>query len=381
MRYFATYLVYVAVFARALGWSQDSAPLPRLAWILLIAFGLILFSERAISRRLPWYPRLYTLVQAALVIAMLYSSPTADIFSMLFFPLSFQAVQFFHARIGFVCIGAFSLAMAGLLFFGLEWESGLTMILASSAANIMMGSFAHLICRTDQRRAENQRLFGDLQEAYRKLKDSAAQSEALAAAEERYRLVRELHDSLTQTLFSMNLATQAAQLVVQATPDAAREQLERLQDLSCHAVREVQALTDQRPRTALITGGLAAAVTELSKERLEQDGLQVTLEVSGTRELPEVVRENLYRIAQEALTNVIHHAGVREAAIRLCLDGPQASLEIHDTGCGFDVDVSPQSGGFGLTSMAQRARQVGWKLVILSQPGQGTTIWVQENAA
>ncbi len=381
MRYFATYLVYVAVFTRALGWSQDSAPIPRLAWILLIAFGLILFSERAISRRLPWYPRLYTLVQAALVIAMLYSSPTADIFSMLFFPLSFQAVQFFRARIGFVCIGAFSLAMAGLLFFGLEWESGLTMILASSAANILLGSFAHLIGRTDQRRAENQRLFGNLQEAYRKLKDSAAQSEALAAAEARYRLVRELHDSLTQTLFSMNLATQAAQLAIQGAPDTAAEQLERLQALSRNAAREVQSLTGQRPQSRLVEGGLSASLRSLCEQRLEQDGLQVMLEIRGARELPDVVQENLYRIAQEALTNVIRHAGVRAASVRLCLEGPQASLEIQDAGCGFDANASARSGGFGLNSMSQRALQIGWELVILSECGQGTRIRAEEHAA
>ncbi len=381
MRYFATYLVYVAVFARALGWSQDSAPIPRLAWTLLIVFGLVLFGERAVSRRLPWYPRLYTVVQSALVIAILYSCPTVDIFSLLFFPLSFQAVQFFRARIGFLCIGAFSLAMAGMFFFGLEWESGLTMILASSAANILLGSFAHLIDRTDQRRAENQGLFGNLHEAYLRLKDSAAQSEALAAAEERYRLVRELHDSLTQTLFSMNLATQAAQLAIPGIPDVAAEQLERLQALSRNAVREVQSLTGQRPQTLLPVGGLVTSLRSLCEERLEQDGLHVMLEIKGTRELPEAVQSTLYRIAQEALTNVIRHAGVRAASVRLCLEGPPASLEIQDAGCGFDANAASRSDGFGLKSMAQRARQIGWKLVVLSECEQGTMIRAEEHAA
>ena len=108
--------------------------------------------------------------------------------------------------------------MAGMFLFGLEWEAGLTIVLAGSGANVLMGSFAHLIARTEQRRQENQRLFGDLQEAYRQLKDSAAQAEALAAATERHRLVRELHDSLTQTLFSMNLAVQSAQLSFAEVP-------------------------------------------------------------------------------------------------------------------------------------------------------------------
>ena len=169
MRYSATYLVYIAVFARALGWSQDSAPIPRLAWILLVVFGLILFSERAVSLRLPWYPRPYILMQSALVVAMLYSAPTVDFFPMLFYPLSFQAVQFFGARVGFACIAGFSLAMAGMFLFGLEWESGLTMILGSSGADVLLGSFAHLIRRTEQRRAENQSLFGSLQQMTERL--------------------------------------------------------------------------------------------------------------------------------------------------------------------------------------------------------------------
>jgi len=174
MGYFATYLVYIAVLARALGWSQDSPPIPAPVWILLLFFGLILFSEQALSRRLPWYPRLYTLVQSGLVTAMLYSAPTADFFTMLFFPLSFQVVKFFRARIGFLWIGVFSLTMAGMFLFGLEWEAGVTMILAGTGADVLMGSFAHLIARTEQRRQENQRLFGDLQKAYRGLKDSAS---------------------------------------------------------------------------------------------------------------------------------------------------------------------------------------------------------------
>ena len=379
MGYFATYLIYAAVLARALGWSQDSAPIPLPAWIMLVIFGLILFTERMLSRRLPWYPRVYTLVQSGLVIAMLYSAPTVDIFPMLFLPLSFQAVQFFHNRIGFLWIGAFSLAMTGMFLFGLEWESGLTMILANSGANVLMGSFAHLIERTEQRRKENQQLFANLQAAYRQLKDSATQTEALAAAEERHRLVRELHDSLTQTLFSMNLAAQAAQLAIQEAPDLADEHLDRLQTLSRSAAGEVQALTGQRPQALPVQDGLDAALRRLSRERLKQDGLKVAVEVTGTRELPESVQENLYRITQEALTNVIHHAGVSQASVRLRLESPCASLEVEDSGCGFYLDGSSRSGGFGLTGMAERARQIGWELEIQSRPGHGTLVRVKEN--
>ncbi len=378
MRYFTTYLIYIAVIARAIGWSLDTAPIPTTIWILLAIFGGILFSQRVLTRRFPLYPRFYTLVQSALVITMLYSAPTLDFLTMLFFPLSFQAVQFFPNWIGFAWIGGFSLAMAGMFLFGLEWQAGVTMIIAGSGANMLMGSFAHLIARTEQRRQENQCLFGELHEAYHQLKDSAAQVEALAAATERHRLVRELHDSLTQTLFSMNLAVQSVRLSIEEAPFQTDEHLTRLQTLTRSAASEVQALIGRAPHGSLAQGGLEAAVRHLAEERLAQDGLQVTIEAAGKRGLPELVVLNLYRIVQEAVNNVTRHAGVRQALVRLCLDSPIASLEISDEGRGFDLAGSKHADGFGLAGMAERASEIGWVLEVKSHPGLGTHIRVEE---
>ena len=378
MRYFATYLIYIAVIARAIGWNHETAPIPPAIWILLALFGVILVSQQGITRRFPLYPRLYTLVQSALVITMVYTAPTVDFLTLLFLPLSFQAVQFFHDRVGFAWIGAFILSMAGMILFGLEWEAGLTMVLTGGAANVLMGSFAHLITRTEHRRQENQGLFKDLQVTYRQLKDSAAQAEALAAATERHHLVRELHDSLTQTLFSMNLAVQSAQLSLAEGPLPTDEHLIRLQALALSAASEVQALTGQAPPPPLPQGGLAAALQRLAVDRLAQDGLQVTIEITGQRTLPEMVELNLYRIAQEALNNITRHAGVRQAQVRLCLESPLASLEVVDAGCGFDQAGSKYGNGFGLASMSERAGEIGWGLEVKSRPGLGTHIRVAE---
>ena len=376
MRSIITYLIYLAVLARAVGWNLESSAIPNPVWIMLIAYGLLLFSERLLTRRISTYPRFYILAQSALVIAMLYGGPMLDFIAMLFYPLSFQAVQFFPLRVGFACIGGYILAMAGMLLLGMEADPGISMVLSSGAVCILMGSFARLMQRTEVQRQENQRLFTGLQEAYRRLKDSAAQAEALAAAEERHRLVRELHNSLTQTLFSMNLAVQAAQLSFQEAPITADEHLTRLQALSRSAAAEVQALTGQIAPTAQI--GLEAALRQLAMERSSQDGLQVIVEAAGMRELPDEVSAALYRITQEALNNVSRHAGVPHAVVRFYPEQSPAFLEVADAGRGFDLESQSHSQGFGLTGMAERAKEIGWELIIVSQPGRGTTIRVEE---
>jgi len=380
MGYIATYLIYFAVITRAVGWNQETAPIQTAIWVLLAIFGVFLFTERELTRRFPLYPRVYTLLQSGMVIAMLYLAPTVDFLPMLFFPLSFQAVEFFHKWVGFSVIGIFSLAMIGMVLSGLEWEAAVTMVLANSAANVLMGSFAHLMRRTDQQRQENQRMFADLQKAYRQLKDSSAQAEALAAAEERHNLVRELHDSLTQTLFSINLAAQAAQLSAQSAPGEVPGHLARVQALTRNAAREVQTLTGQEPSHPIILEGLAAAIRRLADERLALDGLQVSLEVTGERELSGEVQAALYRIVQEALNNISRHASTRLAQVRLCLESPHASMEIEDAGIGFNLNNRSDTSGYGLVGMTERAAGIGWVLEIESQPGQGTHIRLKERA-
>jgi signal transduction histidine kinase len=111
----------------------------------------------------------------------------------------------------------------------------------------------------------------------------------------------------------------------------------------------------------------------------DREELQVTLKIAGDRALPEPVLAALYAIVQEALTNAARHAGVREATVRLNLVEPPAFLEVEDRGCGFVPQAVAGAGGhLGLTGMAERARDAGWRLVVDSEPGHGTRIRVEE---
>jgi signal transduction histidine kinase len=394
------YLIYVAVVLRGVV-RLDRMRSPGLVVALLAVHGLLLLFEtwlippkalpsaapaskaEAHPPSQPWLPFLYLLLQSALVTGLLLNRPVQDFYALLFMGLSIQAVLFFGRRLGFLCITGFTLAMTGPLAAAQEGSFfGLVMVLNYGGLCYLVGGYAHQVGQAQGARRHNQRLAGELQTAHRQLQDYAAQVEDLAGEQERGRLARELHDSVTQTVFSMNLTVQSARLLLERDPGRTAGQLERLEDLAASAMGEIQALISQlrpAPVAQVAVEGLPAALRRLAAERQVRDGLEVVVEVNGTRALKEAVAEGLYRIAQEALTNVVKHAGTHEASIRLNLGGDAAFLEIRDHGLGFDPPSAlGQHGHLGLGGMAERAREMGWKLWVESQPGRGTRVRVEE---
>ncbi len=383
MRVVATYLIYAAVLVRMAEEFDQNPPVRGIVVVLLAVYGLVMASEPLLTRRLRRYPLIYLILQSGLVVSLLIEAPDMDFLPMLFFPLSFQAVQFFKHRVGFVWIGGFILAMAGPLLIGWNWElPGLAMVLLFAGVNFMMGSSADLIERAGLARQENQRLLAEMEKAYRQLQEYAAQVEEYAGAQERSRLARELHDSVTQTLFSMNLAVQAAQMLAGREPTRVTGQLDRLQELAHAAAGEIQVLARQLQPPSSVGEGPVEALSRLADERRQRDGLQVHLEVIGlaqSKVLSGPVSTGLYRIAQEALNNVAKHAGTCQAVVRLSLESQPAFMEIEDDGAGFDPgQIARGIDHIGLPGMAERAREMGWRLSIDSQPGQGTRIRVEE---
>jgi signal transduction histidine kinase len=355
--------------------------------------SLILRSGGELLRGGPWVPLVYLLVQTCLVVGLLLVPPILDFFGLLFIPLSLQATFFLGRRLGFLCIGFFFLVMAGpMLIDEKGWIFGLTMTVLNTGFCLLFSGYAHQVQRAEAVREHNQQILGDLQVAHRRLQAYAVQVEGLAAERERGRLARELHDSVTQTVFSMNLTVQSVRLLLGRAPDRASGQLERLEELAASTMGEIQALVSQlRPRS-MAEEGLPSALRRLAAERQARDGLQVTVKVNGEvdggignipdvqQALPEAVAEGVYHIAQEALTNVAKHAGTGQATLRLKLDTGASSLEVEDGGLGFDPGLAlGQPGHLGLAGMAERAGEIGWSLSIESRPGCGTRVRVEEN--
>ena len=386
LRYGGVCLVYLAALVRA---STLYAGLPqqRLALGLLTLYGLLLLltiwlADAPGVPRIPGAWRLiYLLAQTAIVAALQSMPPRLEVLALLFVPLSLQAVIYYGRPLGFAWIVLFIAALTPAVVGKFDSTFvGLVMAAVYGGACLLMGYNADLISRADTGRRANERLIRELQTAHRELQDYAAQLEAFTASQTRRRLARELHDSAGQTIFGMNLASQTAAVLLQRDPARVPDQLDRLQALALSALREIQALTDQlRPRS-LAEGGLPAALRRLAAERAGRDGLTVRVEVSGERELPAAAAEGLCHIVQEALNNVVKHAGVTEAFVRLELTRP-ARLLVADQGAGFDPTVAlARAGRLGLAGMAERSRELGWRLTCDSAPGAGTRITVEETS-
>jgi signal transduction histidine kinase len=258
MRYIATYLIYATILVRTLSWHYAVAPVPSAVVVLLVVYGLVLASEAALARRLAGYALPYLLVQSGLTFTILLIAPAEiDFLFLLFIPLAFQAVMFYQRRVGFLWIGAFNLARAVplLLDRNLSLDDGVGILLFAGLGWVV-GNYAHLTRRAELAWQKNQQLLGELQGAHRQLQDYAAQVEGFAAVQERGRLARELHDSVTQTLFSMNLTVQAATLLAGKDSLQVAAQLDRLQELAGSALGEIQVLASQLRTRTLAEEGL-----------------------------------------------------------------------------------------------------------------------------
>jgi signal transduction histidine kinase len=204
------------------------------------------------------------------------------------------------------------------------------------------------------------------------------QSRELSVLSERNRLALELHDAVSQKLFSLVLTADAAATLLDRDADGARDQVLKLQELATQALDELRSLIFELRPPDLEHDGLCGA---LRKHVDVLRRLQPTeIAVEGDLELqPDPVRDQeVFRIAQEALQNALKHARASRIVLRLCGESGLLLLEVADDGVGFDPE-SPElrSRRLGLTSMEERAQRLGGRLEVRSAPGGGTTVHLE----
>ena len=220
----------------------------------------------------------------------------------------------------------------------------------------------------------------DITERERLERDLRRQAGELASSQERAHLARELHDSVTQALFSMTLVTRTVELQMSKDPDAAREKLVALRDLQREALAEMRALIFELRPGNLETDGLLPALRTHTAALQGRIGLPVVVTSDLTDRLPLEIEEVLYRIAQEALHNVVKHAAARQVEVVLHGRGSDVVLRIRDDGKGFD-QASVPDGHLGITGMRARADKIGASYQVTSRGGEGTTVEVVVPAA
>lgn len=220
----------------------------------------------------------------------------------------------------------------------------------------------------------------DISERERLESDLRSQAAELAASQERAHLARELHDSVTQALFSMGLTLRTLEILLETDPDAARNKLVELRELQKDALAEMRTLIFELRPSSLESDGLVQALRTHATAVQRRTGLDIVVDAEPIDRLPLAVEEALYRIGQEALHNVVKHANASHATIRIWRDGPSVRLSVTDDGSGFDPDAVPR-GHIGLIGMRQRADLIGGELTVSSRPGRGTVVEARVPAA
>lgn len=201
------------------------------------------------------------------------------------------------------------------------------------------------------------------------------QARAGAIAQERHRLARELHDSVTQSLYSLNLMVNAAMRFAEKDNfERATHYLDQLPAISQQALKEMRLLIyDLRP-SALAEEGLFIALTQRLETVERRAKVVAKLECDPVLKFSPEIEEGLYRIAIEALNNVLKHATATEVLVSLKKDGNSVLLNVEDNGKGFDPTIGKLSEGMGMISMRERAEQIGGSLEVFSRQGNGTIV-------
>ena len=193
--------------------------------------------------------------------------------------------------------------------------------------------------------------------------------------DERSRIAGELHDSVTQTLFSTAAIADALPEVWNRYPDKALQALEDLRLLTKGALAEMRTLLVEMRPSALLEKPLGELLKQMAEATVARTRMAVASEFDCQYQLPDDVQIALYRVAQEALNNIIKHSEAEQATLRLSCQDNAVELEIRDNGRGFEV-VESSPGTMGLEIMRERVSVIGADMRVESQPGQGTVVRV-----
>ena len=270
------------------------------------------------------------------------------------------------------------IAAVALLNLGALWllkiptltpNSGLVFTLTVTVIMCVLGYFiSFLITRLRAQHAS-------LELANAQLANYASTLEHLAVSRERNRVARELHDTLAHTLTGMTVQLETMKAYWDVDPQATHKLLDQVLDASRSGVQETRRALKALRASPLDDLGLALAIRQLAESAAER--ARLGLEISVPETLPNLtpeIEQSIYRIAQEAIENAVHHANAQNVHVTFASQEKNLVLEIRDDGKGFDTANHAPQGHYGLAGMTERAALIGGTLEISSQVGKGTRI-------
>jgi signal transduction histidine kinase len=200
----------------------------------------------------------------------------------------------------------------------------------------------------------------------------------LAVVEERNRIARELHDSVAQNLFGINLNLNTLKIIMEQDPEKAKSIVTQLQEMVTEIQTEMRLMIYELRPAALREKGFAEAVDGLVSLFRIRYNLDIRLQISGSDAIiSSQIQQLLYRILQESLNNVVKHAQAGKVIISLTIGSQQAELVVKDNGKGFDLKGINLEGHFGIHSMKERVAQMNGRFEIKSAPHEGTIVTVK----
>jgi signal transduction histidine kinase len=369
--YLVSLPLWLATLVRAFD-EGDRDRLP-LTVVLLVVYLALFLSEHRLAQRIDWYATLYVGLQLAVVFVMMTLQPDIDFFAVLLIPVSAQIALLpstWQRRWWFVA--TIAVMASGLLLYQ-DFPRSLALILLFGAAYQLIASYASVTEQAEWAEAQSRELVVELQEANQQLIENTATIEALAVVQERNRLARELHDSVSQSLYGLALSAEAARrnLASGHIADSADE-LESMSATAREALAEMRLLIYELRPSEIENNGLQRALETRLETVERRAGLHIHLDYEVEGDLPLRTEMELERVASEALTNAVRHAHATSIEVAVRTDRKHVVLEVRDDGIGFDP--AARAGGFGLRGMKERAERLGGTLAIDSQAGAGTRV-------
>jgi signal transduction histidine kinase len=370
----AGFLAWAAVGLGTVFESEGTAGATWLSVALVAVFGVVMART---PRRAPplGQPLLYMGLQSALVIALMLINHTQwTLYTILLYLLCSQAMLLLPERLGYLIITGYSLAVTGVSL--AEWgvPDGLYLLGAYVGVLFFVGSFARSLGREVEARRESQRLLAELQEAHRRLQDSAQRAEELAVMGERSRLAREMHDTLGHRLTVSAVQLEGAQRLIPSDPQRAAGMIETVREQVRDGLHELRRTVAALRAPLEADLQLRGSLRRLGLGFEEATGMTVHQVLpKELPPLPSAHRLALYRAAQEALTNVQRHSQAKQAWLTLMVQDQRVVLVVSDDGVGFPAGPVDE-GRFGLRGLRERVVRLGGELTLENRTGGGAQL-------